>query len=76
MVPSAEEVLPAARALALELVAGSRPRVRALSKSDKLPNMMVLNFMLTTAREGTEKARARERAAQAAADAPRRLQRT
>ena len=49
-------MLPAAKALALELAAGKKPRVQSLRRSDRLPNMMVLNFMLTTAREGAEAA--------------------
>ena len=40
VVPSAEEVLPAAKALALEIAAGKRPKVQSLKKGDKLPNMM------------------------------------
>jgi len=56
VVPTAEDVLPAAKALALELAAGKKPRVQSLKRSDRLPNMMVLNFMLTTAREGAEAA--------------------
>ena len=54
--PSAEGVLPAAKALALELASGKRHRVQSLKRADRLPNMMVLNFMLTSAREGAEAA--------------------
>jgi enoyl-CoA hydratase/carnithine racemase len=41
LVPSPDAVLPAAKALALEIAAGKQPKVQALKKGDKLPNMMV-----------------------------------
>ncbi len=40
LVPTPDAVLPAAKALALEIAAGKRPKVQALKKGDKLPNMM------------------------------------
>jgi enoyl-CoA hydratase/carnithine racemase len=40
VVPTPDAVLPAAKALALEIAAGKRPKVQALKKGDKLPNMM------------------------------------
>ena len=41
LVPSPDAVLPAAKALALEIAKGTKPKVQALKKADKLPNMMV-----------------------------------
>jgi enoyl-CoA hydratase/3-hydroxyacyl-CoA dehydrogenase len=51
VVPTAAEVLPAAKALALDIARGAKPKVQALKKGDKLPNMMAINFILMSARE-------------------------
>jgi enoyl-CoA hydratase/3-hydroxyacyl-CoA dehydrogenase len=40
LVPAPDAVLPAAKALALDIAAGKKPKVQALKKADKLPNMM------------------------------------
>ncbi len=40
VVPTPEDVLPAAKALALDIAKGAKPKVQALKKGDKLPNMM------------------------------------
>lgn len=52
VVPTPGDVLPAAKALALDISRGAKPKVQSLKKTDKLPNMMVLNFALAAAREG------------------------
>ena len=41
VVPTADAVLPAAKALALDIARGTKPKVQSLRKGDKLPNMMV-----------------------------------
>ena len=40
VVPYADGVLAAAKALALEIAKGTRPKVMTLRKADKLPNML------------------------------------
>lgn len=46
VVAKPEDLLPAAKALALDIANGAKPRVQALKKTDKLPNMMARDFPL------------------------------
>jgi len=55
IVAKPEDLLPAAKALALDIANGTKPKVQALKKADKLPNMMALNFILATARDEADK---------------------
>ena len=44
IVAKPEDLLPAAKALALDIANGTKPKVQALKKADKLPNMMARCF--------------------------------
>ena len=58
LAPSPAAVLAAAKAMALEIARGARPKAQALRRADRLPNVMALNFMLSTARDGAAAAAA------------------